>query len=65
MKAINAGDVACSDKNGKTFQVKTKADLDRVHVVVITSRHQKIARMGNKYIFWSTRPFQKHVLHTA
>ena len=59
MKAINAGDVICSDKNRKIFQVKTKADLDKVHKVVITFRHQKNRQNGQEICLLVDKTFPK------
>ena len=59
MKAINAGDAICSDKNGKIFQVNTKADLDRVHMGVITFRHQKNRQNGQQIRLLANTAFPK------
>ena len=48
MKAINGLDVVFSDEDGKIFQVKKKADLKRIHAVVITRRHQKNRQNGQQ-----------------
>ena len=41
MKASNGLAVIFSDRDGNIFQVKKKADLKKIHAVVITWRHQK------------------------
>ena len=48
MRSINGNDAVFSDINGKIFQIKKKADLDRVHAVVMTWRLQKLAGMDNR-----------------
>ena len=48
MKALNGNDIAFADKKGVLFQIKKKADIKRVHSVVITWRHQKNRRNGEK-----------------
>ena len=48
MKALNGNDVIFADSKGVLFQIKKKSDIDRVHSVVITWRHQKNRRNGEK-----------------
>ena len=48
MKSLNGNDIAFADKKGVLFQIKKKADIKRVHSVVITWRHQKIEEMERK-----------------
>ena len=48
MRSLIGNDAVFSDINGKIFQIKKKSDLDRVHAVVMTWRHQKNRRNGQQ-----------------
>jgi len=48
MKSLNGNDVIFADNKGVLFQVKTRKDIKRVHSVVITWRHTKNRRNGEK-----------------
>ena len=54
IKAITGKDAIFSDIDGKIFQIKRRADLKRVHAVVVTWRFQKKknAKMVNKLGCW-------------
>ena len=44
LKALNGNDVVFAHGKGFLFQIKAKADIKRMHSVVITWRHQKNRR---------------------
>ena len=48
MKSLNGNDVIFADSKGILFQVKKKSDINRVHSVVLTWKHQKNRRNGEK-----------------
>ena len=48
IKAITGNDTIFSDTDGKIFQIKKKADLKRVHAVVVTWRFQKNRQNGQQ-----------------
>ena len=48
MKSLNGNDVVFADSKGVLFQIKRKSDIKRVHSVVITWKHQKNRRNGEK-----------------
>ena len=48
IKAITGNDTIFSDIDGKIFQIKKKADLKRVHAVVVTWRFQKNRQNGQQ-----------------
>ena len=48
MKSLNGNDVVFADSKGVLFQIKKKSDIKRVHSVVITWKHQKNRRNGEK-----------------